>query len=396
MSTPAAPLDIAQAAKGPAHDQIIMDISNHNDNFAVGLASEQIAKEQAQDIVENVLNNLPDRDEEQSTANVPTIEPLPDDLSTDEEFVDAENDECDAANATIPADNIDEFAPLVCAAKAHQQEADDDAATAAATKITMQKMLDQYGATKLQQMLIALDNREEEQQHEPEAGWSCPVCTYINPPERPGCAMCTEAFRPVAQTDNSTDSDPNHWSCTVCTYRNGVERPGCEMCSAERPATNGGRLLDLHAQLLVMQSDASIARNRRASIECPICFADVPAGGGCILADCLHAFCTECLVQTIQHSVRSDVRCPYACGEYSCEGVLLDGEIRALLSAEQYATYLQQSLREAERQATNAFHCVGDDCAGWWLLPDERAGENGAQFECPVCRQMNCIDCKVC
>ena len=44
------------------------------------------------------------------------------------------------------------------------------------------------------------------------------------------------------------DGEPEGWTCAVCTYINPPTRPGCEMCSADRPANyvvpDGSRLDD--------------------------------------------------------------------------------------------------------------------------------------------------------
>lgn len=54
-----------------------------------------------------------------------------------------------------------------------------------------------------------------------------------------------------------------------------------------------------------------------------------------------------------------------------------------------YDRYLQRSLKTAESQATNSFHCKSVDCTGWCLYED-----HVNFFVCPVCKKENCLTCK--
>lgn len=233
-------------------------------------------------------------------------------------------------------------------------------------------------------------------------GWSCPACTFFNEDvNRPGCAMCT-AERPddapqipmttIPTAVGTAKKDPLEWVCPACTFINEADRPGCALCSTDRPEdmhTNSPQ--PLYSKLLKLQNDGSVVRSN-VPIECPICFTTVPSGEGIILNDCLHTFCAECLVQTVQHSGHADVKCPYTNNDYSCGSSVLESEIRALLSDAQYEKYLADSLREAEGRSENAFHCKTPDCRGWCLYEDYRV----TQFECPLCGVTNCLPCKVC
>lgn len=177
-------------------------------------------------------------------------------------------------------------------------------------------------------------------------------------------------------------------ACPRCTAFNDDTLDDCVVCEAPLKCSDDGQLL---AEIERIQDNCGIACNSR-TIECPVCFATVPPGDGCVLHECLHEFCAECLRLAVQHSPQADVKCPYTCAEFSCASSLLAKEIRALLSGEQYEAYLCRSLGEAERQTQQeAFHCKSVDCAYWCLVD-----VGGWIFYCPVCQRKNCTACKVC
>lgn len=72
----------------------------------------------------------------------------------------------------------------------------------------------------------------------------------------------------------------------------------------------------------LLNLDTTDAISNMEPFECPICFVEYEKGNGIILRDCLHIFCKECLVNTIQYNDEAVVKCPYANEEYSCESIL--------------------------------------------------------------------------
>lgn len=256
----------------------------------------------------------------------------------------------------------------------------------------------------------------------PPPGWECLDCTFFNRLERPGCETCSSArpdvrlptfslydvdmknvenlFHTVGEVlplrkrsfDGSLHqpaSPPPGWRCLDCTFVNRLDRPGCEMCSAARPDEKIPTF-SLYEQLTQQISDGGCARTT-TSIECPVCFAQSAPGDGCILSGCLHAFCAECIVQTVLHCAQTDVQCPFASPEYQCECIIADGEKRALLSAQQYEQHVSKSLREAELRLDNSFHCKTPNCCGWCTYDDFKV----VTFQCPICNANNCIPCAV-
>ncbi|XP_077561473.1 ranBP-type and C3HC4-type zinc finger-containing protein 1-like [Haemaphysalis longicornis] len=63
-----------------------------------------------------------------------------------------------------------------------------------------------------------------------------------------------------------------------------------------------------------------------------------------------------------------------------------DGERAQLVSAQVYEHHLLQSVKTAESQALNSFHCQTADCPGWCMLED-----NVNVFLCPVCDHATCL-----
>jgi len=125
------------------------------------------------------------------------------------------------------------------------------------------------------------------------------------------------------------------------------------------------------------------------NFECVICFLDTEPGDGVVLRECLHTFCRICLSAAIEHSDSPKVKCPYKDEDYSCEMDILEREIKALVSAEVFEKHQKKSVKEAEANMKNAFHCKTPDCAGWTIIDD-----NINVFKCPLCNKTNCITCQ--
>uniref|UniRef100_A0A493TFE2 RanBP-type and C3HC4-type zinc finger-containing protein 1 n=1 Tax=Anas platyrhynchos platyrhynchos TaxID=8840 RepID=A0A493TFE2_ANAPP len=211
-----------------------------------------------------------------------------------------------------------------------------------------------------------------------QAGWSCPKCTFINKPTRPGCEMC------------STDRPEDY--VVPCSYkpdetelwRIQQEQEGIlqyqQALEAER-LRNFQQLLQLEEEVLVPNREA---------LECRICYQQVPPGQGVLLRECLHNFCRDCLRQVINYSEEPEVGCPFRDDSYACSSHLQEREIRALVSPEEYRRFLERGLALAERRTRNSFHCQSSDCRGWCIYED-----SVNEFRCPICQALNCLLCKV-
>lgn len=210
---------------------------------------------------------------------------------------------------------------------------------------------------------------------------------------------------------------PVGWSCPQCTYVNKPTRPGCEMCSTDRPANykvpdlyqpDEAEILRLQQEELAsLQYEQSIVEERKKNfynlleidsqnlvsnteeLDCTICFCPVMPGEGATLRECLHSFCRECLKQTIVNCTDAEVQCPYRDDEYACAYTLQDREIKTLLSAEEYQKFEELRLSIAESRSENSYHCKTPDCGGWCIFEDDVN-----EFICDSCGEKNCLLCK--
>uniref|UniRef100_A0A667X727 RanBP-type and C3HC4-type zinc finger-containing protein 1 n=1 Tax=Myripristis murdjan TaxID=586833 RepID=A0A667X727_9TELE len=208
-------------------------------------------------------------------------------------------------------------------------------------------------------------------------GWSCPSCTYINKPTRPGCEICSTdrpegyivpgGYRPDALELRRIQQEKE----AVRQYQQARE---------EERRENFARLVMLDGQDLVPNPEA---------VDCRICYLDLQPGEGVLLRECLHCFCRECLRSVIMLCEEPEVACPYRDDTYACACNLQEREIRALVSAEDYERWLQRGLSVAESRCEGSYHCATPDCHGWCVYED-----TVNVFHCPVCSKHNCLLCK--
>lgn len=147
--------------------------------------------------------------------------------------------------------------------------------------------------------------------------------------------------------------------------------------------------MSLYSQLKELGERGGFITNTE-DFECVICFTMIEIGDGVRLQECLHQFCYDCLKNAIMLSDEAEVPCPFGDGASKCEAPLLESEIRAILSANEYDNYLKRSLRIAEGTIQNTIHCKLADCDGWCICED-----NVNQFACPKCKSVNCVSCQV-
>ncbi|XP_022082293.1 ranBP-type and C3HC4-type zinc finger-containing protein 1-like isoform X2 [Acanthaster planci] len=219
-----------------------------------------------------------------------------------------------------------------------------------------------------------------------EVGWHCPRCTLINPPTVPGCRACLED-RPDNYQIPDPDSyimDPEEKAKQDELRRN--EKLMEEMERKQR--TEEKRNRDSNFQAILMADTVDLIPNTE-EFECLICYTPVPAGEGVLLRECLHTFCEECLKGHILHNREPVIMCPYDDGAYTCPEALLEREIKALVSPEEFEQYLQRGLTVAESQDPNSFHCKTPDCKGFCFYDDDINF-----FQCPICGKENCLTCK--
>lgn len=147
--------------------------------------------------------------------------------------------------------------------------------------------------------------------------------------------------------------------------------------------------INQYIELLSLDDSTDLTTNTE-SFECSICWVDYKPLDGVVLRNCLHCFCKDCVRNTIIYSDDAEVKCPYIDKEYTCEYLLQDREIKALLTEAEYDEHLAKSLRIAENQIENSFHCRTPNCKGWCIYEDDVN-----VFKCPICQLLNCLTCRV-
>ncbi|XP_020781283.1 ranBP-type and C3HC4-type zinc finger-containing protein 1 isoform X2 [Boleophthalmus pectinirostris] len=208
-------------------------------------------------------------------------------------------------------------------------------------------------------------------------GWSCPSCTYINKPTRPGCEMCSTNRPESYVVPGGYRPDPLEVK-RIQQEKEAIRQ--YQQAREEERRENFARLVMLDGQDLVPNPEP---------VDCRICYSELQPGEGVLLRECLHCFCRSCLRSVIMLSEEPEVSCPYRDDTYACACSLQEREIRALVSTEEYERWLQRGLAVAESRCEGSYHCATADCPGWCVYED-----TVNVFHCPVCRKHNCLVCK--
>uniref|UniRef100_A0AAQ4NPD7 RanBP-type and C3HC4-type zinc finger-containing protein 1 n=1 Tax=Gasterosteus aculeatus aculeatus TaxID=481459 RepID=A0AAQ4NPD7_GASAC len=206
----------------------------------------------------------------------------------------------------------------------------------------------------------------------PQMRWSCPICTFLNKPTRPGCEMCGEDRPDDYQVPDSYQPDQQE-----------VLRIQLESLAVVQYEEAQREERERNFQSLLATEDKNLIPNATEA-DCPICFSRLEAEEGVVLRECLHTFCRECLRATVVNSLEAEVSCPE-----TCDSKLLDREIKALLTDEEHQRFLELRLSIAESRSEHSFHCQTANCRGWCIYEDEVN-----EFHCELCQQVNCILCR--
>uniref|UniRef100_A0A147B3A1 RanBP-type and C3HC4-type zinc finger-containing protein 1 n=1 Tax=Fundulus heteroclitus TaxID=8078 RepID=A0A147B3A1_FUNHE len=231
-------------------------------------------------------------------------------------------------------------------------------------------------------------------------GWSCPSCTFINKPTRPGCEICSTnrpesyvvpgGYQPDALELRRIQQEKE----AIRQYQQPlrVRSKIQHQVPAMSPQVLSGQAKEQERRenfdRLVKMDGRDLVPNPEL-VDCKICFVDLQSGEGVLLRECLHCFCKECLRSVIMLSEEPEVSCPYRDDTYACPWALQEREIRALVPPDEYERWLQRSLSVAESRCEGSYHCATPDCQGWCVYED-----TVNVFHCPVCRKHNCLICK--
>ncbi|XP_070657546.1 ranBP-type and C3HC4-type zinc finger-containing protein 1 isoform X3 [Bos indicus] len=166
----------------------------------------------------------------------------------------------------------------------------------------------------------------------PPVGWTCPGCTFINKPTRPGCEMCCRARPEAYQVPASYQPDEEERA------RLAGEEEALRQYQQRKQQQQEGNYRK-HVQL----DQRSLVLNTEPA-ECPVCYSVLAPGEAVVLRECLHTFCRECLQGTIRNSQEAEVSCPFIDNTYSCSGKLLEREIRAAVHEQMNCKEYQDDL----------------------------------------------------
>lgn len=206
----------------------------------------------------------------------------------------------------------------------------------------------------------------------PQTGWACKTCTFLNKPTRPGCEMCGEERPEDYKVPDIYQPDPQE---VIRIQQEELAMMQYEQAQQVEREKNYMDFLLTDEQHLVSNTD---------EVDCPICFSTLEPGEGVVLRECLHTFCRDCLKGRIVNSQDAEVSCPEA-----CDSILLDREIKALLTEEEHKRFLDMRLSIAESRSEHSFHCQTPNCRGWCIYEDEVN-----EFNCELCNKTNCILCR--
>lgn len=220
-----------------------------------------------------------------------------------------------------------------------------------------------------------------------DVGWECPSCTLVNPPQIPGCRGCLqdrpEEYKIPDYGSYLMDKDEaRHVEELEKNEKKLVEMQLNEEWKQKTMAKQNRIQLYQAAEYNLTTNDEPF--------ECPVCFSEIEPDEGVRLQECLHEICRECLANHINISNEAEVQCPYTDGENDCQQAITDREIRQIVGQAKYDEYKKRSLKSAEAKAANTFHCLTPNCEGFCFYDEEHNF-----FDCPICRRMSCLTCKV-
>ena len=162
-----------------------------------------------------------------------------------------------------------------------------------------------------------------------------------------------------------------------------------------------GSQLSSHGQIVKFQ-DADISNHHRrlqdlenmsyvknmTAFDCLICLSKIEIGQGVVLKNCLHSICLECFTEHVKMCDDPEVICPFYSDKGSCQFMIQEREIRAIVSDDVHEIHLSKALKRAEAVLNNIYHCKSPDCIGFIQ------NEGASAFNCNVCDKVNCIKCE--
>ncbi|KAF7137470.1 hypothetical protein RHSIM_Rhsim07G0127100 [Rhododendron simsii] len=144
--------------------------------------------------------------------------------------------------------------------------------------------------------------------------------------------------------------------------------------------------------------ESSNSNSEPLTFMCEICVDLKPYSEFFSIMGCTHFYCSDCMIKYIASKLQENItqiQCPYS----DCKRGLLEPEhCRAILPPEVFDRW-GNALCEAVILASEKFYCPYKDCSAL-LIDDYGAGDGVGgevirQSECPNCKRMFCVQCKV-
>lgn len=78
--------------------------------------------------------------------------------------------------------------------------------------------------------------------------------------------------------------------------------------------------------------------------KCPLCSQLIGQLKGIVLRECLHSFCTPCLLKHVHAINNIAVKCPFKGDSYACERFVQQRDMRAILPETEYTNLMEDSM----------------------------------------------------
>ncbi|KAL8151900.1 hypothetical protein V2J09_021708 [Rumex salicifolius] len=125
---------------------------------------------------------------------------------------------------------------------------------------------------------------------------------------------------------------------------------------------------------------------------CPICLCEMEDEYQ--LENCLHAFCSQCLVDQCESALRSRDSFPICCSREGCGVPILLVDLKSLLSGDKIEELFRASLSAFVTSSGGAYRfCPSPDCPSVYKVASPEAP--GQPFKCGACFSETCTRCHV-
>ncbi|XP_049586469.1 E3 ubiquitin-protein ligase RNF144B isoform X1 [Syngnathus scovelli] len=145
------------------------------------------------------------------------------------------------------------------------------------------------------------------------------------------------------------------------------------------------------------QQSTTINGDHQSSLDvfCKLCLCEHPPALTRALHSCACVYCTTCLQQYVQLTIKEGGGAPITCPDMACRntGVLLDSEISELASADQTELYERLKFERGVKLDPSKTWCPALECQAVCDVPPSSEGQPSA-VPCPTCHTIFCSGCR--